>query len=142
MKIGSIKINLLLGFFFLGLFAVYGQRIEIDRLERDFKGSLSGRKAYELSQKMIQLDSTYYVGHFFEANYRYDRASDKRGYKSAIKSLEKTVELLEKDFPRKLKRTTDISTYIDRYQFQRKYAVLIYFLAKCHEYVDLSLIHI
>ena len=136
MKIGSIKINLLLGFFFLGLFAVYGQRIEIDRLERDFKGSLSGRKAYELSQKMIQLDSTYYVGHFFEANYRYDRASDKRGYKSAIKSLEKTVELLEKDFPRKLKRTTDISTYIDRYQFQRKYAVLIYFLAKCHEYVD------
>ncbi|WP_456441993.1 hypothetical protein [Psychroserpens sp.] len=136
MKIGSIKINLLLGFFFLGLFAVYGQRIEIDRLERDFKGSLSGRKAYELSQKMIQLDSTYYVGHFFEANYRYDRASDKRGYESAIKSLEKAVELLEKDFPRKLKRTTDISTYIDRYQFQRKYAVLIYFLAKCHEYVD------
>lgn len=136
MNIASIKINLLLGFFFLGLLASYGQRIEIDRLERDFKGSFSGRKAYELSQKMIQLDSTYYVGHFFEANYRYDRASDKRGYESAIKSLEKAIELLEKDFPRKLKRTTELGAYIDRYQFQRKYAFLIYFLAKSYEYVD------
>jgi len=135
-KKGSLKINLLLGFFFLGLLVSYGQRIEIDRLERDFKGSFSGRKAYELSQKMIQLDSTYYVGHFFEANYRYDRASDKRGYESAIKSLEKAVELLEKDFPRKLRRTTELGAYIDRYQFQRKYAILIYYLARSYENVD------
>lgn len=115
---------------------MYAQRIEIDRLEREFRGSYSGRKAYELSQKMIQLDSTYYVGHFFEANYRYERASDKRGFEAAIKSLEKAVELLEKDFPRKLRRTTEIRAYIDSYQFQRKYAFLIYFLAKSYEYVD------
>ncbi len=87
MNFESIKIQLLFSFLFLGFFSGHGQRIEIDRLERDFKGSFSSRKAYELSQKMIQLDSTYYVGHFFEANYRYDRASDKRGYESAIKSL-------------------------------------------------------
>jgi hypothetical protein len=135
-KIAGIKTYLLFGFFFLGLLTVNGQRIEIDRLERDFKGSFSGRKAYELSQKMIQLDSTYYVGHFFEANYRYERASDKRGYESAIKSLVKAVELLEKDFPRALKRTTEIRAYIDRYQFQRKYVVLIYFLSKSYENID------
>lgn len=132
----GIKIKLCIGFFFLGLLAVYGQRIEIDRLERDFKGSYSSRKAYELSQKMIQLDSTYYVGHFFEANYRYDRASDKRGYESAIKSLEKAIELLEKDFPRTLRRTTEIRAYINRYQYQRKYVILIYFLSKCYENID------
>lgn len=136
MKISGVNINLLLGVFFLGLLATYGQRIEIDRLERDFKGSYKSRKAYEISQKMIQLDSTYYVGYFFEANYRFDRAADKRGYESAIKSLEKAIELLEKDFPRALKRTTDIRTYIDRYQYQRKYVILIYYLSKSYEYVD------
>nr|WP_321233894.1 hypothetical protein [uncultured Psychroserpens sp.] len=136
MKIASIKIYFLFGFFFLGSLAVYGQRIEIDRLERDFKGSYSSRKSYELSQKMIQLDSTYYVGHFFEANYRYERASDKRGYESAIKSLVKALELLEKDFPRSLRRTTEIRAYIDRYQFQRKYVILIYFLSKSYENID------
>ncbi|WCO01737.1 hypothetical protein [Psychroserpens ponticola] len=132
----SKKTHLLLGFFFLGFLSVYGQRIEIDRLERDFKGRYSGRKSYELSQKMIQLDSTYYVGHFFEANYRYFRASDKRGYESAIKSLEKAIDLLEKDFPRKLKRSTNINVYIDQYQFQRKYTFLIFLLSKCYEYID------
>lgn len=136
MKKGNIKISLSFVFFFLGLISVFGQRIEIDRLEREFKGSFSSRKAYELSQKMIQLDSTYYVGHFFEANYRYDRASDKRGYESAIKSLVKAIELLEKDFPRKLKRTTEIRAYIDCYQFQRKYVMLIYFLSKSYENID------
>ena len=68
MKIASIKINLLLGVFFLGMLATNAQRIEIDRLEREFRGNFSSRKAYELSQKMIQLDSTYYTGHFFESH--------------------------------------------------------------------------
>ena len=136
MKTANITLYFLFGFFFMGLSDVNAQRIEIDRLEREFRGNFDSRKAYELSQKMIQLDSTYYVGHFFESNYRYYRAADKRGYESAIKSLVKAVELLEKDFPRKLKRTTDIGAYIDCYQFQRKYAFLIYNLAKSYEYVD------
>ncbi|MCB0383310.1 MAG: tetratricopeptide repeat protein [Psychroserpens sp.] len=136
MKFSSINIYILFGFFFFGWFSVQAQRIEIDRLEREFRGSFSSRKAYELSQKMIQLDSTYYVGHFFEANYRFYRAADKRGYETAIKSLVKAVELLEKDFPRKLKRSTNINVYIDQYLFQRKYAFLIYLLGKSYEYVD------
>jgi hypothetical protein len=135
-KIASIKINLLLGFFFLGMLATHAQRIEIDRLEREFRGNFSSRKAYELSQKMIQLDSTYYTGHFFESNYRFFRASDKRGYEAAIKSLEKAIDLLEKDFPRKLKRSTNINVYINSYLFQRKYAFLVYLLSQSYQYVD------
>lgn len=136
MSKASIKINWILGFFFLGMLANHAQRIEIDRLEREFRGSYNSRKAYELSQKMIQLDSTYYVGHFFEANYRYFRASDKRGYETAIKSLVKTIDLLEKDYPRKLKRTTNINVYINSYLFQRKYAILIYLLSQSYQHVD------
>ena len=109
MKIANIKTYLFFGFFLVGMFASMAQRIEIDRLEREFRGKYNSRKAYELSQKMIQLDSTYYVGHFFEANYRYFRASDKRGYESAIKSLTKAVDLLEEGFPRALKRSTNIN---------------------------------
>jgi hypothetical protein len=135
-KVTNITLYALFGLFFLGLIDVHAQRIEIDRLEREFRGSYSSRKAYELSQKMIQLDSMYYVGHFFEANYRFYRTSDKRGYETAIKSLVKAVELIEKDFPEKLKRSTNINVYINQYQFQRKYAFLIYLLGKSYEYVD------
>lgn len=136
MKVASIKIYLFFGLFFVGMFAGIAQRIEIDRLEREFRGKYNSRKAYELSQKMIQLDSTYYVGHFFEANYRYFRASDKRGYESAIKSLAKTVDLLEEGFPRALRRSTNINVYINQYQIQRKYVFMIYYLGKSYENID------
>ncbi len=136
MKHSSIKIALIFGFLLFGMLISFGQRIEIDRLEREFRGNFSSRKAYEMSQKMIQLDSTYYVGHFYEANYRFYRASDKRGYESAIKSLVKAIDLLEKDFPRQLKRTTNINVYINTYIFQRKYAFLIYLLSQSYEYVE------
>ena len=136
MKRASIKISLVFGFLLFGMLFSFGQRIEIDRLEREFRGNFSSRKAYEMSQKMIQLDSTYYVGHFYEANYRFYRASDKRGYESAIKSLVKAIDLLEKDFPRQLKRTTNINVYINSYIYQRKYAFLIYLLSQCYEYVE------
>lgn len=136
MKIANIKTYLFFGFFLVGMFASMAQRIEIDRLEREFRGKYNSRKAYELSQKMIQLDSTYYVGHFFEANYRYFRASDKRGYESAIKSLTKAVDLLEEGFPRALKRSTNINVYINQYQIQRKYVFMIFYLGKSYENID------
>lgn len=136
MKIANIKTCLFFGFFLIGMFAGISQRIEIDRLEREFRGKYNSRKAYELSQKMIQLDSTYYVGHFFEANYRYYRASDKRGYESAIKSLTKAINLLEKGFPRALRRSTDIRVYINQYQLQRKYVILTFYLGKSYENID------
>ncbi len=127
------KIALILLFF---LYAIYswGQRIEIDRLERDFRGSFKDREAYELSQKFLQIDSTYYTGHYFEGLYRYFRASDKLGYQQAIKPLKKAIYYLEKDFYRQLRRSTNISVYINTYQYQRKYAVLIDLLEKCYQY--------
>ena len=135
MKISIINRYILIVLIFLGLQSVKGQRIEIDRLDRDFKGSYSSNKCYQLSQKMIQLDSMYSVGHFYEANYRFFRASDKLGYETSIKSLDKAIELIEKNFPRKIKRSTNINVYIEQYTFQRRYVQLISKLENCYQYV-------
>ncbi|HHP7240803.1 MAG TPA: hypothetical protein ACFCUD_03980 [Cyclobacteriaceae bacterium] len=127
------KIALILLFFLSAIYS-WGQRIEIDRLERDFRGSFKDREAYELSQKFLQIDSTYYTGHYFEGLYRYFRASDKLGYQQAIKPIKKSIYYLEKDFYRQLRRSTNLSVYINTYQYQRKYAVLIDLLEKCYQY--------
>ena len=125
------KIILLIGLF-CGLFSSTAQRIEIDRLERDFRGSFRSREAYEMSQKFIQIDSTYYTGHYYEGLYRYLRASDLLGYQLAIKPLRKSLSLLEDDFPRELRRVRDIQDYIPVYEYQRKYAILCDLLVRCY----------
>ncbi|MEQ9425589.1 MAG: hypothetical protein RJQ09_14285 [Cyclobacteriaceae bacterium] len=130
-------LRVFLFFFLLSISAqLFGQRIEIDRLERDFEGSFRDREAYELSQKFIQIDSTYYTGHYFEALYRYFRASDQLGYQQAIKPLTKAIFYMDKDYSRELRRTTDLFVYINTYQYQRKYAVLIDLLEKCYQYTN------
>lgn len=116
-------------------FLVDAQRIEIDRLERDFKGSFRSREAYELSQKFIQIDSTYYTGHYFEGLYRYFRSSDLLGYKLAIKPLRKSLALMENDFPRELRRISDLQAYIPIYELQRKYAILCDLLTRCYSHI-------
>ena len=115
--------------------AVQAQRIEIDRLERDYKGSLRSRDAYELSQKFIQIDSTYFKGYYYEGLYRFLRASDILGYKLAIKPLKKGLELMENDFPGQLRRVKDIQQYIGVYELQRKYAILCDFLSRSYSNV-------
>ena len=112
------------------------QRIEIDRLERDFRGSFRSREAYELSQKFIQIDSTYYTGYYFEGLYRYFRASDLLGYKLAIEPLRKSLKLMEADFPLELRRITDIQGYIPVYELQRKYAILCDLLVRCYSHTE------
>lgn len=121
--------------FLCGAFFLQAQRIEIDRLERDFRGSFRSREAYELSQKFIQIDSTYYTGYYFEGLYRYFRASDLLGYKLAIKPLRTSIELMESDFPGQLRRIKDIQSYVNVYLFQRKYAILCDLLIRCYTHI-------
>ncbi|MEM9895638.1 MAG: hypothetical protein AAF789_04660 [Bacteroidota bacterium] len=111
------------------------QRIEIDRLERDFRGSFRSREAYELSQKFIQIDSTYYTGYYFEGLYRFFRASDLLGYQLAIKPLRKGLQLMEDDFRAELRRIRDIQAYIPVYELQRKYAIFCDLLIRCYSNV-------
>lgn len=119
-----------------GAYGLQAQRMEIDRLERDFRDSFRSRAAYELSQKFIQIDSTYYTGYYYEGIYRYLRASDLLGYKLAIKPLKKSLTLMEKDYRRELRRIKDLQTYAGLYEIQRKYAILCDLLVQCYNNTD------
>ncbi len=56
------------------------------------------KDALPRSREFIRLDSTYYVGHYYEGIYKYERAADYLGYKNCIQPLKKALLLFEKDF--------------------------------------------
>lgn len=56
------------------------------------------KDALPRSREFIRLDSTYYVGHYYEGIYKYNRAADYLGYKNCIQPLKKALILFEKDF--------------------------------------------
>jgi hypothetical protein len=50
------------------------------------------------SREFIRLDSTYYVGWYYEGMFKYDRAADYLGYKNCIAPLRKALFLFERNF--------------------------------------------
>jgi hypothetical protein len=60
------------------------------------------KDALPRSREFIRLDSTYYVGHYYEGMYKYERAADYLGYKNSIQPLKKALLLFEKDFKKDL----------------------------------------
>ncbi len=56
------------------------------------------KDALPRSREFIRLDSTYYVGHYYEGMFKYDRAADFLGYKNSIIPLKKALLLFEKDY--------------------------------------------
>lgn len=56
------------------------------------------KDALPRSREFIRLDSTYYVGHYYEGMYKYERAADYLGFKNCITPLKKALLLYEKDF--------------------------------------------
>ncbi len=57
------------------------------------------------SREFIRLDSTYYVGHYYEGMYKYERAADYLGFKNCITPLKKALLLYEKDFGKDFSRS-------------------------------------
>jgi hypothetical protein len=55
------------------------------------------KDALPRSREFIRLDSTYYVGYYFEGMFKYDRAADYLGYKNCIEALKKAIFLFEKN---------------------------------------------
>ncbi|MDQ6758061.1 MAG: hypothetical protein M3004_14150 [Bacteroidota bacterium] len=55
------------------------------------------KDALPRSREFIRLDSTYYVGYFYEGMYKYQRAADYLGYKNCIQPLKKSLLQFEKD---------------------------------------------
>src|SRR3954462_8124606 len=89
----------------LSLFAICNLQFAIcqdpaKRYEIDAKRlgvSPTDKDALPRSREFIRLDSTYYVGHYYEGMYKYQRAADFLGYKNCIAPLKKALLLFEKD---------------------------------------------
>ena len=71
-------------------------RYEIDAKRIDV--TISDKDALPRSREFIRLDSTYYVGYYYEGMFKYNRAADYLGYKNAIQPLKRSLLLYEKDF--------------------------------------------
>ena len=61
------------------------------------------KDALPRSREFIRLDSTYYVGWYYEGMYKYDRAADYLGYKNCIGPLKKAFFLFERNYNNDLK---------------------------------------
>ena len=69
------------------------------------------KDALPRSREFIRLDSTYYVGWYYEGMFKYDRAADYLGYKNCIESLKKSFSLFEKNYSSNLKAVLTPGNY-------------------------------
>ncbi|MGB0525363.1 MAG: hypothetical protein ACPGJS_20480 [Flammeovirgaceae bacterium] len=137
MKAGITQI---LATFFILLFSwstLVAQRDGIDKLVDEYRKSFNNPEALELSRKFIQLDSTYYMGYYFEGAYRFNRAADKRGYRGAIKPLKKALELIEKDYGWQIVRYTSFQNYYAAFKRQRDYCNIVDFLQTSYQNIEM-----
>ena len=56
------------------------------------------KDALPRSREFIRLDSTYYVGWYYEGMFKFDRAADYLGYKNCIEPLKKSLFLFERNY--------------------------------------------
>src|ERR1700712_3460432 len=69
------------------------------------------KDALPRSREFIRLDSTYYVGWYYEGMYKYDRAADYLGYKNWIAPLKKSLLLFERNYNNTLKNMLVAGSY-------------------------------
>lgn len=89
------------------------------------------------SREFKRIDSTYYVGWMYEGTYRYERASDYKGFKLAGEQLQKALNLLYKDYKKEITtRTGMYELFYRNYQLRRDYDYMVYHLMNCYSNMD------
>lgn len=131
-----IKTAFFVFFSILCTFSSFGQRKAIDKIANQARVSFEDPEALRLARKFIQMDSTYYMGYYYEGAYRYYRSADERGYKSAIKPLKKALALLEKDYGWRIVRYTDRRLMFDAFEIQRQYCSIINLLQTSYRNIE------
>lgn len=107
------------------------QRYEIEAKRMGVDASSDD--ALPRSREFIRIDSSYYVGWFYEGFYKYLHAADYLGFKNAIPPLEKALYLLERDYGKELStRSSDIQVYFPVYNFQLDYGRIAAALRECY----------
>lgn len=85
------------------------------------------------SREFLRIDSSYYVGWFFEGIYKLNHAADYLGFKNAIAPLERALFLLERDYPKELRtHGKDVQQYFPVYSFQVDYSRIGAALRECY----------
>jgi tetratricopeptide (TPR) repeat protein len=98
----------------------------------------TSKDAMPRSREFIRLDSTYYVGWMFEGIYKYDRSSDYLGFKYAIPSLEKALNLFEKDYGNELKHIySSIQYYSEHTNKMADFFEVVYALENCYNSIEM-----
>ena len=94
-------------------------------------------EALPRSREFLRIDSTYYVGWYFEGAYRFNHAADFQGYKACVAPLEKALTLLEKDFSKELStRSSDLFQYYPVFGYQNDYTRIAYYLYTCYSNIE------
>jgi len=107
------------------------QRYEIEAKRMGVDAS--SEDALPRSREFLRIDSSYYVGWFFEGFYKLNHAADYLGYKNAIAPLERALYLLERDYPKELStKTNDVQLYFPVYSFQLDYSRIGGALRECY----------
>lgn len=113
--------------------AVQRYEIEAKRMGVD----AASNDALPRSREFLRIDSSYYLGWFFEGIYKLNHAADYLGYSNAIIPLEKALFLLERDYPKELStRSNNIQEYFPVYNFQVDYSRIGAALRECYANTD------
>jgi tetratricopeptide (TPR) repeat protein len=120
---------------------LHAQKNAAARYEIDAKRigvSPTDKDALPRSREFIRLDSTYYVGWQYEGIYKFERSSDYLGYKYAIPSLQKSLNLLEKDYGNGLKNIYSSFVYYSQYQNRlADFFEIVYSLEQCYNSLEM-----
>ena len=126
---------------FLWIGECSGQSTAAARYEINAKRSgvlTSDKDALPRSREFIRLDSTYYVGHFYEGMYKYSRSGDYLGYSYALIPLEKALDLMEKDYGDNLMRVfSSVGYYSQNLQLFDDFHQLVYVLGRCYNNLEM-----
>ncbi len=97
--------------------------------------SFDDKQSYEKAQNFIQRDSNYYIGYMYDGIYKYEKSVDIFGFENAVASLQKALDLLEKDYANYLKkRSSDCFVYYGYYQLHQDYSFIAYYLNYAYAY--------
>jgi hypothetical protein len=95
--------------------------------------NMNSDDALPRSREFIRIDSSYYVGWMYEGAYKYTHAADYAGYKNATAPLERALRQIERDYAPELRtRTKNVLVYIQNYQRQIDYAIIVNYLNQCY----------
>ncbi len=114
--------------------AALREKIELKRNGSD----PADKNAMTNAKEFIRIDSTYYVGWYYEGFYKYLHAEDYRGYHNAIAPLERALYLLERDYATELRtRSSDLLVYYPVYNYQVTYSRIGAALRECYANCDM-----